>query len=280
MTSAIGRARVAFHSRLAASILTLNARGVASNADTSSKPSRDIAADILDLLGGAQVAEKTAGQTAGATFEEITGAYLAETLAALAHLRPGEIHVQKGGQIADFQQYAHLDDLDRITRANRDIATALGTDYLIKPDVIVALRPWSELEINGGADLVRADEAQLTGARAFNDARPLLLASVSCKWTLRSDRAQNARSEGLNLVRNRKGGLARIAVVTAEPLPSRIASLALGTGDIDCVYHFALKELRAALEAPGRETYLDTLEMMIEGQRLRDIADLPFDLLL
>ena len=43
--------------------------------------------------------------------------------------------------------------------------------------------------------------------------------------------------------RNRKGNLPHIVVVTGEPMPARIASLALGTGDIDCVYHFALYEL-------------------------------------
>ena len=36
-------------------------------------------------------------------------------------------------------------------------------------------------------------------------------------------------------------------VVTAEPTPTRIASLALGRGDIDWVYHFALTELRDAI---------------------------------
>ncbi len=36
--------------------------------------------------------------------------------------------------------------------------------------------------------------------------------------------------------------------VTGEPLPMRIASLALGTGDLDCVYHFALPELQKAIE--------------------------------
>jgi hypothetical protein len=37
--------------------------------------------------------------------------------------------------------------------------------------------------------------------------------------------------------------------VTAEPLPSRIASLALGTGDVDCIYHAALYELVDAVES-------------------------------
>ena len=48
--------------------------------------------------------------------------------------------------------------------------------------------------------------------------------------------------------------------VTAEPLPTRLASLALGTGDLDCVYHFALPELREAVEKVGGE---DQLEMLL-----------------
>ena len=104
-------------------------------------------------------------------------------------------------------------------------------------------------------------------------------ASVSCKWTpRRSDRAQNARSEGLNLVRNRKGRLPHIAVVTGEPTPYRIASIALGTGDIDCVYHFALPELVDTVKALGYADSEDLLNTMIEGKRLRDIADLPLEL--
>ena len=68
-------------------------------------------------------------------------------------------------------------------------------------------------------------------------------------------------------------------VVTAEPTPSRIASLALGTGDIDCVYHFALTELRQAILETNNDEALHLLDIMIDGKRLRDIADLPPDLL-
>jgi hypothetical protein len=66
--------------------------------------------------------------------------------------------------------------------------------------------------------------------------------------------------------------------VTAEPLPTRLASLALGTGDLDCVYHFALPELREAVEKTDSEDQLEMLLGMINGRRLRDISDLPFDL--
>ncbi len=67
-------------------------------------------------------------------------------------------------------------------------------------------------------------------------------------------------------------------VVTAEPLPSRLASIALGTGDIDCVYHFALYELQAAIQALGLDDAGEMLAVMVDGKRLKDISDLPLDL--
>jgi hypothetical protein len=98
------------------------------------------------------------------------------------------------------------------------------------------------------------------------------------KWTMRSDRAQNTRTEALNLLRNRKGGTPQIVVVTIEPMPSRIASIAMGTGDIDCTYHAALDELIESVRSCGRTDQLEVLQTLIEGRRLRDISDLPLDL--
>ena len=69
-----------------------------------------------------------------------------------------------------------------------------------------------------------------------------------------------------------------IVIVTAEPYPHRIASLAPGTGDIDCVYHFALSELQAAASEKNNPAILDMLDILISGKRLRDISNLPFDL--
>ena len=114
--------------------------------------------------------------------------------------------------------------------------------------------------------------------RDINGGLPLLHASISCKWTIRSDRVQNARSEALNLIRNRKGRLPHIVVVTGEPLPSRLSAIALGTGDIDCVYHFALPELISSVEDLGLEDTLESLKIMVQGKRLKDISDLPLDL--
>ena len=51
-----------------------------------------------------------------------------------------------------------------------------------------------------------------------------------------------------------------------------------GTGDIDCVYHFALPELRAAVQELGNGDSTEALKIMVTGKRLKDISDLPLDL--
>jgi hypothetical protein len=95
---------------------------------------------------------------------------------------------------------------------------------------------------------------------------------------MRSDRSQNSRAEALRLIRSRKGRTPHIVVVTAEPLPSRLASIALGTGDIDCVYHIALPELMRSVKRFGESEALSIMSLMIKGRRLKDISDLPLDL--
>jgi NgoMIV restriction enzyme. len=69
-----------------------------------------------------------------------------------------------------------------------------------------------------------------------------------------------------------------VVVIAAEPTPSRIASIALGTGDIDCVCHFALIELLNALNELDFKDAKDLLSIMVKGKRLKDISDLPLDL--
>jgi len=52
----------------------------------------------------------------------------------------------------------------------------------------------------------------------------------------------------------------------------------LGTGDIDCVYHFALPELVESVRDTGAEDSIEMLNILISGKRLKDISDLPLDL--
>lgn len=67
-------------------------------------------------------------------------------------------------------------------------------------------------------------------------------------------------------------------MVTAELTSNRIASIALGTGDIDCEYYFAIAEMLNAVQALGYHDAEEMLLIMIEGKRPRDICDLPLDL--
>lgn len=281
--SKFAEARKLFHAGLFKATLTTNALGVVSNADSSSTASKAIAKGIAELLKAETISERMAGQTSGNQFEGLCADFVKRTFLQLGHLRPGawDVHQVSGRnrlEIARYAQYAHLVALDRAARNDPELAAALGSDYTITPDIVVARATVADEGINAPSLLVDDSVALLASLRQRNGGLPLLHASISCKWTIRSDRAQNARSEALNLVRNRKGRLPHVMVVTAEPMPSRLASIALGTGDIDCVYHFALYELQATVKALGMEDAEDLLHVMVNGKRLKDISDLPLDL--
>ncbi len=282
-TTEFSLARKAFHQELLETVLTLNPAGVASNADKDNRASVAIAAGIAHLLKAETQGERLAGQTSGNRFEDACAAFVRNTFSKLNHLRPGQWDVyQVTGrnrlEIAKYEQFAHLVALDAAARDNPALAAVLGSDYTITPDVVVIRHTESDSAINLHARLVDDRIARHASLRKKNNGGPQLHASISCKWTIRSDRAQNARSEALNLIRNRKGHLPHIMVVTAEPTPSRLASIALGTGDIDCVYHFALDELQQTLHDLNMVDAADMLMIMVDGKRLKDIADLPLDL--
>ena len=289
MDALIANARFLFHKRLfETNTLTLTSTGVASNADTSSRGSKAIARKIVDILVEEQhhavsTVDKISGQTLGKQFETLTMEFLKGTFPYLQNLRPGNWTILQLGnnnklKTSDFAQYEHLAYLNALTAQNAQLAAALGNDYLVAPDVVIYRALYEDSEINAENYIVDDGICKMADIRKSNGGKPILHASVSAKYTMRSDRAQNSRTEALNLIRNRKGHLPHIVVVTAEPMPNRLASLALGTGDIDCVYHFALYELIRAVKAVGSEDAVETLETLVQGKRLKDISDLPLDL--
>lgn len=289
MNALIANARFHFHERLfETNTLTLTKTGVVSNADTSSRGSKAIAGKIVDILVGehhhtVNAVDKISGQTLGKQFELLTMEFLQETFPHLQNLRPGQWSILQLGnnnrlKTSDFEQYEHLAYLSALTAENAQLAAALGNDYLVAPDVVIYRNLYEDVEINAEQYIVDDKISRMADIRKTNGGKPLLHASVSAKYTMRSDRAQNSRTEALNLIRNRKGHLPHIVVVTAEPMPNRLASLALGTGDIDCVYHFALYELVRAVKEVGSEDAAEILETLVQGKRLKDISDLPLDL--
>jgi len=137
--------------------------------------------------------------------------------------------VQRGVKARQFAQYRHLSALDDLVRSSPELRITIGTDYLVKPDVNVSI----------------PNDSPMTGGV------PVLHAAISCKWTIRSDRAQNTRHEFNGLIRHRKGRQPHLVVVTAEPLPSRIVAIARGTSEIDAVYHVAYDALDQAVRDVG-----------------------------
>jgi hypothetical protein len=135
--------------------------------------------------------------------------------------------------------------VDRLVRANPELRITVGTDYLIRPDVTVAL---------GG----------LTTASGL----PPLHAAISCKWTIRSDRVQNIRHECLQMIRHRRGRQPHLVTVTAEPLPSRLASIARGTGEVDAVYHIAYDALDASVTAHANLEQKEAWREVVGQRRL------------
>ena len=282
----IDKLRRSFHEELCRRLLGRR-NGVLSNADRGSATSKEIAEALFNNIGLPGAQSVPSQQAIGTEFETATSGFLESAFELLNHLRPGPWEFVAGGRrtgISAFDQYEHLTLLQELleSASERSVAAALQVDYLVKPDITVSKRPLSDEEINSDRSILTPSSISggRTPLRARNRSIPTLHASVSCKWTIRSDRAQNVRTEALNLIRNRKGRLPHVVAVTAEPMPTRLASLALGTGDLDCVYHVALNELVKALSDIDNQDQAEMLETLVEGRRLRDISDLPFDLAL
>jgi hypothetical protein len=153
--------------------------------------------------------------------------------------------VDRGRLITDFAQYAHLRRVDELVRESAELRITVGRDYLIKPDVTVGL---VDLTVLG--------------------AEPFLHGAVSCKWTIRSDRVQNIRHECNQMIRHRRGRQPHLVTVTAEPLPSRLASIARGTGEVDGVYHIAFDALDASINAQANAAQQEAWRECVEQRRI------------
>jgi hypothetical protein len=196
-------------------VLRVTSEGIATNADQNSRISSEFAFGIANRIGSEIGGNRLAGQSSGRKFESICMDFIAHTFSTLEHLRPGEWNIQSTGSknrlvIALYQQYEHLIALNRAAKTDPELAAALGSDYTITPDIIIARMPEPDTVINKNAHLVNDECANLASLRHLFNPLPILHASISCKWTIRSDRAQNSRSEALNLIRNRKGPLPHI----------------------------------------------------------------------
>ena len=291
----LASARTAFLSRLKSEILWLKSINKVRASIRKRLPS-DVAAavSIADIDNGSSLciawewASRLPGvfsagepsHDSGKLFQFAVRDFLESGFKLGHELRPGDWQWKTEYPVSHFDQYAHLSEIREALERDKELRTIFSEQYLVVPDIVV-YRGTVPADLLGKSpnNEVAVFSPLLDDAKLARN-HPLLHASVSCKITMRSDRAQNTRTEALNLIRNRKGRAPAIVAVTAEPLPTRLASLALGTGDVDFVYHAALPELRESLTAVGNEDQLDMLNTIVEGRRIRDIADLVLDLLI
>jgi hypothetical protein len=277
------QARAELHQSLLASILTRSSNSVLSNANDENPVSNEIASQVAARIGQIEERPKLDDESTSLQFVNACRRFVHNTFMSLAHLRPGAWGLLGADQknerhLSQFEQYSHLSSLTDAMHSDPELAALLGNENLLMPDIVLYRQPETDDSINKHGTLIATATATRSPLRKSSGSSALIHASISCKWTLRSDRAQNARSEALNLIRNRKGRVPHIVSITAEPLPSRIASLALGTSDLDCVYHFALPELLEVVTPEAFPDANDMLKTLVDGKRLRDIADLPLDL--
>src|SRR5437870_3403150 len=149
-------ARKSFHAALLGAVLRIDERGVASNADRGSQASIRIARGVVNLVGEEAAGARLAGQMSGRVFEEICKRFLENTFLRLGHLRPGNWHIRRGSEagIALHEQYAHLTALDRAASRDPELAAALGSDYIIKPDVVITRETEEDAVLNANGVLV------------------------------------------------------------------------------------------------------------------------------
>jgi NgoMIV restriction enzyme. len=164
----------------------------------------------------------------------------------------------------------------RSAEGDAQIYRALGRGHLIQPDVIIWRR--RTMTFNTVKDNV-CEEISID--------EPQLFACISGKATIRSDRSQSSRYEGASMGRWRRARPPHIVVVTAEPFPSRLGSLAWGLGDLDAVYHVNVAALYEAVvkaqDECGKRAMRDVgsydeLRELIELARVKDLSQLFEDL--
>lgn len=153
----IGELRNEYHQRLCREVIRIK-NGYPTFADGSNRTSVQIAGGIVRKLAHEVGVDVIQGQTSGGRFEEITKDFIEGAFGLLHHLRPGQWRYSTHQKIADFDQYAHLAYLQAIVEENSQLASWLGSDYIIMPDIVIGRWPVSDDEINREKVVIDLDD--------------------------------------------------------------------------------------------------------------------------
>ena len=221
-----------------------------------------------------------------------------ETRAAehLQSLRP-DLRIANSRPASEFEQYRHLNVFKTFTKnykgptellieVEQDLSLLLPTETSkIRSRIRAAAEEASqdhELVMQLTDTMPEESMLKLDITASAPDDSARLLVGLSSKWSLRTDRAQDCVSQGAKLVSLRRGHMPHYAVLTMEPRPSMLKLIAYGSGSVDCVYHVALPELRAAAMeiAATKKEGVDRwpprlmLERMVSQGRVRSYGQL------
>ena len=227
--------------------------GFPSNSDPTSRISVEIGLALAEAAGATADLPRLGGPSAGVEFERRTGRFIEAALTCVNQVTQADWRIETGSSIAEFARYDHLNGVRHAAATNNQLATVLYDDHSLAPGIFVGRKLKSNHPASPGS-------AVLSGV-------------VACKWMIPRDIDQRA----INLLRCPEVPGERVVLVTAEPLPGRMASIAIGTGQ-PCTYHVALKELRDILAQKRWYESHEMLDIMVDQGRLRDILDLPLDL--
>ena len=137
---------------------------VYTNADSHNDASVVFAAGVGERLGiSPEPRPGVGGSTIGAAFERATREFVTGALDQLSHLR--QLTTLKGQAISHFSQYLHLDDVERIVEQVPELEAALGGDYVVTPDIVVVMHPYTPDRINENGDVLGEDAASFSPIR-------------------------------------------------------------------------------------------------------------------
>jgi hypothetical protein len=272
---------------------------------TNDKPNTSDASDKFSVdLGNAMF--EALGVDRAARGHEPTGTPFATRVSAdlLRHAKSAgsKVDVVPERRLNQFEQYQHVGALKKANagpskefQAAWKRLVALTRREIVRPGRKVAsLERYIDeiekaVEKEAAARRVVFDEVgeesllalDVTVSRAGVAGVPHLDMGLSLKWSLRTDRAQDCRSQGAKLSTLRRGRMPHFAALTMEPRPYMLNLLAGGSGEVDCVYHLHLPALTTAIEAvcgrnasKPRKDAGDKFRRLVDQRRIRDYDDL------
>jgi hypothetical protein len=281
-TSVLREARENFHAALLKSgLLGLPGRGPqkrlpqrsSSDAEGKSATSAAVTQAIYDRIqSGSVPSVRPADQISDTKFEQITRRFIQEAFRCLDVPLLGKRGYAPGrGTVPDSER--RLADLARSAEKNLGIAVLLCSGYVTAAEALMRGKPKSDQCYEAGKRSPDETAELRSGLGKRNNRHTVVLGGISYLWTM-----DDIRPESPLAIRNLKGTTPHTAVATGESLPSRLASLTLGNSNIDCVYHFALPELIAALKNLATDDSVILVKIMVDEKRLKDISDLPLNL--